>query len=423
MKKIHNRSLKVFFLFIFFTNLHAQKKIKALFIGNSYTYANNLPQLIQSLSLVNGDTLQWDSYTPGGYTLQMHSNDATTLSKIAAGGWDFVILQAQSQEPSFDSAYVVDNVFPYARKLDSLIHLADSCTETVFFMTWGRKNGDAGNCAAYPQICTYAGMQGKLRERYLQMGFHNQATVSPVGCVWREVVNQNQAFDLYQSDQSHPSLHGSYLAACVFYELLFQRSVFGNTFVSSLSLSDASILQQTTHQFFSDSLPIFTSSGNIPVSSFTIQQNGNQIQCNPLGLNVAGYQWDFGDGFTSSSSNPTHNYQNPGTFTITLNAYNTGGCIVSSSENSVTILPLFVKEQTRNAVNLYFNDESELVVNGLISGQASALKIYVSTGQLMREMKFISDTEVNFPLFLSPGIYLIQICSGDVEIRSSVQKH
>ena len=138
---------------------------------------------------------------------------------------------------------------------------------------------------------------------------------------------------------------------------------------------------------------------------------------------MAGYQWDFGDGFTSSSSNPTHNYQNPGTFTITLNAYNTGGCIVSSSENSVTILPLFVKEQTRNAVNLYFNDESELVVNGLISGQASALKIYVSTGQLMREMKFISDTEVNFPLFLSPGIYLIQICSGDVEIRSSVQKH
>src|SRR5688572_1965497 len=76
------------------------KKISALFIGNSYTYFNNLPQLVQSLASANSDTLYADSNTPGGYTLQNHFANSTTLAKINSYPWDHVILQAQSQEPS-----------------------------------------------------------------------------------------------------------------------------------------------------------------------------------------------------------------------------------------------------------------------------------------------------------------------------------
>jgi len=54
-------------------------------------------------------------------------------------------------------------------------------------MTWGRKNGDAGNGAFHPPICTYEGMQQKLRERYMQMTTDNNANTSPAGVAWKTV--------------------------------------------------------------------------------------------------------------------------------------------------------------------------------------------------------------------------------------------
>jgi hypothetical protein len=125
-----------------------------LFIGNSYTFVNNLPQTLTDIALSKGDTLMYDISTPGGYTLNLHTTNATTLSKINSQAWDFVVLQEQSQLPSFSPVQVATDVFPFARHLDSLILVNDSCTETVFYMTWGRKNGDLSNCAVYPPVCT-----------------------------------------------------------------------------------------------------------------------------------------------------------------------------------------------------------------------------------------------------------------------------
>ncbi|MBC7864382.1 MAG: SGNH/GDSL hydrolase family protein [Bacteroidia bacterium] len=227
----------------------AQKTVRVLFIGNSYTYVNNLPQLIADLALSKGDRLIFDQHTPGGYTLKKHSADVITLKKIAAGIWDFVILQCQSQEASIDSAQVATNVLPYAHKLDSLIHAADPCVETVFYMTWGRKNGDPSACSTYSPVCTYAGMQERLCKSYLLMGQLNNATVAPVGSIWREIKNSNPAYDLYESDGSHPSIWGSYIAACTFYEILFQKTSLGATYYSTIPKEDAQFIQQTTALF------------------------------------------------------------------------------------------------------------------------------------------------------------------------------
>ncbi len=125
---------------------------RVLFLGNSYTNRNNLPSLLLNAALSTGDTIIVDSNTPGGYTLQGHSTNQISLSKIAQGSWDYVVLQEQSQRPSFPDAQVQADVYPYAKQLDSLVQLANSCTETVFFMTWGRKNGDANNCPFFPPL-------------------------------------------------------------------------------------------------------------------------------------------------------------------------------------------------------------------------------------------------------------------------------
>ncbi len=124
------------------STVFSQHTKEVLFIGNSYTYANNLPDLLKQIALSFGDTLLHDSSTPGGATFNVHSTSAQTFSKINQQQWDYVVLQAHSQEPSFSSSQVANDTYPYAQQLVSLIAANDSCTEPIFFMTWGRKYGD-----------------------------------------------------------------------------------------------------------------------------------------------------------------------------------------------------------------------------------------------------------------------------------------
>jgi len=79
------RSLS-FILFVLALLSHSvaqqNKTLKVLFLGNSYTYVNNLPQLIKDIALANGDTLLFDSNCPGGHTFNNHFNNATSRAKI-----------------------------------------------------------------------------------------------------------------------------------------------------------------------------------------------------------------------------------------------------------------------------------------------------------------------------------------------------
>ena len=166
----------VLFLIMFQASSQPGHK-RVLFLGNSYTYVNDLPALTRDIAASMGDTLEIDSNTPGGYTFQMHTTNTTSLNKIMQGNWDFVILQEQSQLPSFPYSQVETECFPFAEFLDSVINQYNTCGETMFYMTWGRKNGDASNCALWPPVCTYNGMDSLLRLRYCMMTDSNNAVV------------------------------------------------------------------------------------------------------------------------------------------------------------------------------------------------------------------------------------------------------
>ena len=225
--------------FLISVGCYAQDTYRALFLGNSYTYVNNLPQMITDMATSTGDVFIYDSNAPGGYTLQGHSSNATSLAKIAIGNWDYVVLQEQSQLPSFPISQVQTDVFPFAKMLDSTINADNPCVETVFYMTWGRKNGDASNCASWPPVCTYAGMDSLLDLRYRMMADSNNAIVSPVGRVWNYVRQLYPSLELYQPDESHPSVAGTYVAACTFYTVMFRKDPTDITFNSTLTPTDA----------------------------------------------------------------------------------------------------------------------------------------------------------------------------------------
>ena len=246
--------LGLFLVIIAHSNKILAQTKRVLFVGNSYIYTNGLPQMLSNLALSNNDTVSYDSSMPGGYTFESHTTNAVTLNKIAIGNWDFVVLQEQSQRPAFSPAQVAAEVYPYAQILNDAIEAANPCTQTVFYMTWGRQNGDAANCPFYPPICTYAGMQQRLRESYLEMANDNHCWVAPAGAAWQLVRTQHPDIQLYSSDGSHPSVAGTYLVACVFYSTLFQESPLGLSYIATLPAADAAVLQQAAAQTVLDSL-------------------------------------------------------------------------------------------------------------------------------------------------------------------------
>ena len=265
-----------------------------------------------------------------------HASNATSLSKIASQEWDYVVLQSQSQEPSFPPSQVANDVYPYAQQLTDSIRRNTSCGTPLFFMTWGRKNGDASNCAAYPPICTYEGMQQRLRESYMEMAFTNQGRVSPVGVAWKRVREEYPEIDLYTPDESHPSYAGSYLAASVFYCSIFQKSCESSDFTGSLDSTTAGRLRTIASETVLDSLGLwgFLEAEVVLDSTFL-----NYAYLTSIFSNADSISWDFGDPLVGSSSDSlvTAEYLVEGEYTVTLSVYDRLNCESKSVNNVVQI--------------------------------------------------------------------------------------
>lgn len=186
---------------------------RILFIGNSYTgqIRGMLTQLVATSPYRD---CQLDFIHPGGRTLEQHLASEATMQKIREGKWDVVVLQDQSQTP----AIFPDKFMQAAREIDRIIDAAEA--RTVFYETWGRRDGDKMNAQRFP---TYEKMQQALSDAYARAARKYNAELAPVGQAWAWLRQQHPAIGsiLYHGDGSHPAAAGAYLAACVLYVTLF----------------------------------------------------------------------------------------------------------------------------------------------------------------------------------------------------------
>ena len=334
-----------FYIVLFIANFTYAQSYDVLFIGNSYTYYNNLPEMISNIANDLGDTVNYDQNTPGGTSLYAHSQNQTTINKINQQNWDFVVLQDQSQRPSLSPSYVAASVYPYATQLVNLINSNYICSEPVFYMTWGRKYGDQTNCQSYPPVCTFLGMQERLRDSYLTMGLDNNASVSPVGVAFKNSISLDSTIDLYTSDNSHPSIYGSYLAACTFYSTIFKKSSVGCSFKpNAINQSDALFLQQVASSTVLDSMFVW----NIFQAQFDFNQNGNVFDFINKSSNFENCIWDFGDGNQSTDFNPTHTYLQNGVYDVILTIQTNSGCLSEVYSLQVNVNSTQINEYQEN---------------------------------------------------------------------------
>jgi hypothetical protein len=400
------RILVLLVLFSSSATVFSQITKNVLFIGNSYTYYNNMPMMLSQMANSTGDNINTDSSAPGGYTLNGHTTNATTLQKIQAGGWDFVVLQEQSQFPSFPIGQVQTDCFPYAAQLDSMINAIDSCTETMFYMTWGRENGDASNCAGWPPVCTYEGMDDLLRERYNQMAVDNHGVLSPVGSLRRYIRNNNPTLQLYATDGSHPSLEGSYAAACSFYSTILRKDPTLIVDDQGLSPADALFIRNAAKAVVYDSLMTWHIGEYDPVASFSNVVSFYSVAFINASTSAMNFEWNFGDGGTSTSPNPSHTYGSIGTYTVQLIADN---CGISDT----FMMNVIIATSTLNENKLVELKISPNPVNDILSisiDTANNIELKDEFGRLIPVT--LTKTENGYSMNMSTlksGLYFVQL--------------
>lgn len=373
------------FLFVF-SCAYAQDSISVLFIGNSYTYVNDLPGTLEALAANLGKEITVDSKTNGGYTFQNHTTDPLTYSKIHSKPWDVVVIQGQSQEPSFPDAQVNSQTLPYALQLSDSIWAANSCGNVMYYMTWGRQNGDS----QWSEINTFEKMNTRLYNAYMRMAdSSDRAMVSPVGRAWAYVRANHPGINLYNADQSHPSAEGTYLAACTFYASLFRQSPAGSTYYGGLPAATAGILQSAAAAVVLDSLDHFHLH---PVdeptqASFELVQNGHTIQLTNTSSRAETYVWNFGDGQSAATEHAQHTFGSNGSYIVQLIA----SSVCNSDTFSIQVSTLGVSDLHFEGLAILSNDD---FIQVLAKEPGFSIEVFSADGKQLKEKHSLSDEAV-----------------------------
>ena len=427
--KIYTSIISLAVLLLFAQVTFAQRTIKrVLFFGNSYTAG--LPELISKLASSAGDSLIF-SDASAGQTIKDHATSPSSFTAISSGHWDYVVIQCQSQEGAFRDAYVNANGFPYAKILADSARKYNLCGKTMFYMTWGRKYGDASNCNNYPPLCTFEGMQMRLRTNYLKMGSDNDAFVCPVGMAWRHARTNSPSIELYDADESHPSIKGMYLSASTFYAAIFEKSPLQVTHTAGLNSTDLDSLKKAANFIVFDSLATWNIKYDTLVNDVFYVALYDTVTFINDTKSLSWVQWDFGDGGQSQDISPVHIYGRADTFAVNVSSY--VGChqldttfevittmyeenIPDSAKDTTVVKPNAILELEANELFVFPNPcKGALTIvsdfGAEQSGNYSFLLFNVNGIEVMRANLQGSHTRLDLSSMQS-GVYFYSIQNG-----------
>jgi len=182
--------------------------VRILFVGNSLTYANDLPAMVKALADSAGIAgVQTAEVAKPDYALEDHWSDGQARRVIEAGGWHWVVLQ---QGPSAVLANRA-NLRQWVGTFSTLIR---------------SKNGEPALYQVWPQLVNFSDFDASA-ESYRLAAQDVNGLLLAAGNAWRAAWARDAATPLYASDGLHPSLQGSYVAALTIFGAIFHRSVVG----------------------------------------------------------------------------------------------------------------------------------------------------------------------------------------------------
>lgn len=185
-------------------------KKSILFVGNSYTYYNNMPESIfVPMASAAGCDFKVQAVTHGGYSLSQfadpQNDEGQRLRSVVENRhFDYIVLQDHSLSTIIDPGSFFDGI----RDLKALLN--DKADRFLLFATWARKPG----CETLEEIGMSSDeMTRHIAEWYDEAGQRFDMAVAHVGKAFAAYTQANPEAELYSSDLHHPSLLGSTIAA------------------------------------------------------------------------------------------------------------------------------------------------------------------------------------------------------------------
>jgi hypothetical protein len=221
--------------------------LRVLFVGNSFTYFNNLPEMFGGIARARGEQeIEVSMAASPGWTLYDHWNEGQARNRLMAQAWDVVVLQEQS---TLGWTHIVNGRetigdptrFHEATRLwHGLIEKKGA--RTVLLLTWARADSPTNQTA--------------LNKAYFGIAQELGVEVTPAGIAWRHALAEQPELDLHQEDGLHPSQLGSYLTVCTLFSTLFAESPEGLPHRFDVhAVSDSGI---ATDQIVSIDIPVDT---------------------------------------------------------------------------------------------------------------------------------------------------------------------
>lgn len=219
---------------------------KILFIGNSYTFYNDMPTLFKEIANAAGADVTVESITTGSQSLKNWSDPKTAdgarveAALTSSSDYDIIVLQEKSTSPvNDDYRYFLSG----AKALrDRISETQDDC-RVFLYETWGSP-AYAGNYGG-----SVSEMESRLRSAYETVAERVGATVSYVGKAFTYAYENYSDIILYNTeDDNHPSYEGSYLAACVHATTLLGLNVENSTYNGTLDGDTAALLREVGYK-------------------------------------------------------------------------------------------------------------------------------------------------------------------------------
>ncbi len=167
------------------------KKLKLLFIGNSHTYYNDLPEIVREILASAGISASVTMLTEGGKGLEYHAPRKDTRFNILYGGYDYVIMQHKAT--NFDRVPLLEG----GCAINRLVREAGA--KPLLYMIWAHRDRRS--------------LQNTITEGYRELAAEIGAPLAPAGEVWKSLLRTDKTLPLYREDGNHATPLGSYIAA------------------------------------------------------------------------------------------------------------------------------------------------------------------------------------------------------------------
>lgn len=414
--------------FLFLSFAKAQDTTRILFIGNSFTFYNNMPDMVKALADSAKIKVITGMHAPGGVSVgdtaqgtMAHMNNPVLFAMIRSKKWDVVVIQDNQGRFVRDSA-----VFSGASKVvQGHLNIMDSvkknndCAKLVLFGGWAWKNGSP------PFGNTGIECIQRILINYRVLNDTMKEIIAPIGEAWIKAVTYLPSVNLWDFDDAHPSYTGSYLTASVIFATIFDTVSVAQNYSGTLNTTDAAKLRA-----FGDSV-VFGSAFHSKYNLGGIQTRIPSFNSNGI-LSLPGIYkkcfWYKNTVYLANTS--TLILQDTGIYKAV--AEENDGCLIKSCSYRVTTLPplnlVGLKENSGQLKNLrvFPNPSSEGFITITNDEKIEQVEIFNLAGQLQKTDTIaigFENSETGLRIStknLSAGYYFMQVFTKNKTARVKI---